>query len=290
MRANFVHLCMAIAICVLCSNELLAQANRPERLSPPKPPSATVVKSPSDSVDLKQLELDWNQKCDAMPRVDPRQGEHGDRGQRYRDEFELLVRLLDEHVADQHDYRCMVSFLSQQGDPNDSPEFEGIEIFVETATKALTELLCRRGDRATLVELFARRCPDASLMDPIEKWLAIQGNPSFRESRHGLGIRDGILVLCDAYDRSTIPAVRSGIAKVLLRGFRPYVVDRSDEAKAVAECREWYLKNRADFEINLGYAEEFGMNGSLAEAYRQLSRDVPRDYLFVARATKAGGR
>ncbi|NUQ66309.1 MAG: hypothetical protein HUU20_27930 [Pirellulales bacterium] len=149
----------------------------------------------------------------------------------------LLVSVVKKHVGNDKKLadRLADEAISAEGDT-----------FRFTVLSALITIYCERDDQDALMRLLARWCPDDRLYSPttIEGYLVIVFSDK---------LRDGTLVLCDAFDRSTSKDTRHRLATALRRGFTALGVESRDDAAFVRECRRWYLKNRGQYQLNYEY-------------------------------------
>lgn len=110
----------------------------------------------------------------------------------------------------------------------------------ESVRDNVVVILGEENAREELVWLLAARCPTRMFLDlPVEYFLA--GSEK---------LTDGVLVLCDAFEKSSNVRNRSRIAIALRRGFTAVGVREKDDAAFVAAVRTWYLRNRDDVELN----------------------------------------
>jgi len=109
----------------------------------------------------------------------------------------------------------------------------------------MTFLLAREGNRDQLIALLSQRCPPLLGLDlGVEDCLIIL----FRTE-----LKDGTIVLCDAFDQSTDAKARQTIAAAFRRGFKAMGIADADDKKLVAEVRKWYVANAPNYKPNLNY-------------------------------------
>lgn len=99
-------------------------------------------------------------------------------------------------------------------------------------------------ERELLVWLLSRNCPNRMFRSNIECALII-----IREDK----IPDGVLVLCDAYEKSQDRSAKEEIYNALERAFRSFRLPSNGADEYVQEVRKWYLKNRDAYEPNNEY-------------------------------------
>jgi hypothetical protein len=108
----------------------------------------------------------------------------------------------------------------------------------------ITFLLAREGNRDELVSLLSRRCPPRlGLSLGVEDLIVLYPKE----------LKDGTIVLCDAFDQSTDTKARQTIAAALRRGFKAMGIVDADDKKLVAEVRNWYAANALNYRPNLNY-------------------------------------
>jgi hypothetical protein len=147
--------------------------------------------------------------------------------------------------ADPETFRGLVAAMSA------APEVA--EGFDAALLNTLIVVMAERRERSRIVDLIAQKCPERISPDnPIEFFFASQA----------ANLPDGVLILCDAYEKSKTKSAQANLIRALEHGFsvlaKQYAPGASDTADAafVVQVRSWYLKNRNDIELNVRYGIE----------------------------------
>jgi hypothetical protein len=181
---------------------------------------------------LKAIESDWRRQ-----QADIELERNGK--DRYAQATELLRRTIQDRIGDDKMLtRRLIDEILVEED----------EGFPAAVLQEMIVTHCRQNDRDALVSLFAQHCPKRMYLDgSIEEYLVIV----FHEQ-----LPDGLLVLCDAFDRSKSDRVRRQLAEALRRGLTAVGVDADDDEEFVAASREWYERNRSAYDFNWEYLQK----------------------------------
>ncbi|MCC9607336.1 hypothetical protein LOC68_13295 [Blastopirellula sp. JC732] len=108
--------------------------------------------------------------------------------------------------------------------------------------------LIAKDDDAALTAVLAVNCPEdrMGLGQAIEGAIAISDQPAMK--------RRGMLVLCDAWERSKSEANRERIVAALRRGFRPMGLNVEKDAPFIKSVRQWVANEQPKFAFNPDYA------------------------------------
>jgi hypothetical protein len=116
--------------------------------------------------------------------------------------------------------------------------------FVIKVVQYMVEVFVTSGDRASLLELLSKRCPEcAGPYELIEFYLA----------RNADKLKDPLLVLGDAYAECKVPEVRRRIARAFRRGFTTAGVRGKDDGEFVNNALQWYKKEKDHIVVNPQY-------------------------------------
>jgi hypothetical protein len=103
--------------------------------------------------------------------------------------------------------------------------------WLRTVTPFLLEALSREGDRAGVVKLLSRKCPQGGISGPLTGYL--------HSARLEGDLPDGATVLFDAYEGAT-PAAKERIESVLDTEFFYFLNSSLKGRELVRWCRDWY--------------------------------------------------
>jgi hypothetical protein len=152
----------------------------------------------------------------------------------------IEARLWDEHIGNdaRKQTELMEAILLTKDDG-----------FAHWALVELVKAFASHGKRDQLRDLLTKRCPDQlGLYSRIEDYLIIECASE---------LKDGTLVLCGAFDRSTDKDARRTIAEALRRGFTAMRIVDADDEKLVSKVRQWYKANSASFDVNFAYLDHW---------------------------------
>ena len=106
--------------------------------------------------------------------------------------------------------------------------------FANSLLAFMVHAFIRQGDRSALVQLLSVRCPSrVGFRTTIEASLA--GAET---------LQDPILILGEAYSKSTVPEVRHDLAAAVRRGFTDLGIRGDDDTDFVASAMKWYKAER----------------------------------------------
>jgi hypothetical protein len=192
-------------------------------------------------VNLRSIDSTWRQR---LPTGVVVRGQPGD--------FQLFAGVVNEMVPYDYQYALMLELTRKDANPAVSQEFLAI------APQGFAELFRLHGDRAALVSVFSRRFPTQVGGIPTEVWLApqhfervIAGRDSMNP-RDIVGLTNGILVLCDAFEQATDKEVRSHILNALRNAFHPHLGAIGNEPFSANVCREWFYRHHSEFNVTVG--------------------------------------
>ncbi len=134
--------------------------------------------------------------------------------------------------------------------------------FVDSILAYMAKSFVESGDRQSLVELLAMRCP--YLIDgpkTIECFLAVRG----------WRLNDPILVLGEAYAKCRVPETRHALAASARRGFADLGIRGKDDEEFVNNAMRWYEKEKGHLIANdLYFMNEMTPGGiTLADSYEK---------------------
>lgn len=154
---------------------------------------------------------------------------------RYVEEGRILHHLLRDRCA-RHGYEPIASAFIEVGQSSrHTPNFRRLEA-------KLIAILADDGKRELLVEMLSHRCPE---------WLGSGNSIEFTLVAVGdKRLADGILVLCDAFDRAGSDANRKAILKILRRAFVGVAIAAPNDRGFVEACRIWYRANKDRIYLN----------------------------------------
>ncbi len=108
----------------------------------------------------------------------------------------------------------------------------------------MVKAFVKLGDRASLVYLLSKRCPDRIyIFENIEYFLA----------HRGTRLKDPILILGEAYSQCQVPETRHTLAAALRRSFAGHGVPGNDDAEFVSNAMRWYNKEKGRLTVNQNY-------------------------------------
>jgi hypothetical protein len=217
--------------------------------------------------DVRVLEFTWRQLASATKP-----------GREAPNEADLFAYVISKNVPYDYQYALMLELTDRNSKLALSRDFMG------TAPAGFATLFANRGDRASLVTVLSRRCPEKFLKLPVEVWLAPQqfDEVSLRQDNlprrpYGkiVGLPNGILVLCDAFDQSTDKEVRLVISKALRNAFDPHLTAPADDSRTANVCREWFSRHHTEFYVNVEnwHPGSSGLNPSLQLFRRRASTE-----------------
>ena len=108
-----------------------------------------------------------------------------------------------------------------------------LQVFVERATK--------KSDRDRLVYLLSAKCPRYVVLDSLELYLADSTIPN------------PLLILFDSHDKAVNDDSKRALMDILKRVFGFVSEERDDDAKFLAESKDWYLRVGNKLKINVAY-------------------------------------
>jgi hypothetical protein len=152
---------------------------------------------------------------------------------------EELVKLLKKELTGQ-ELREIGTFSA--GIPIGEKDRDG---YAHGLACALLSVFLYAKDRDCLVSLLSNICPRPSLYYEIEFYLAFYGEQEKLE--------DPILILGDAYAKSTAPQVRKELAEAVRRGFAGLGVRGADDDEYVENAMRWYRWNRWQYVVDMRY-------------------------------------
>lgn len=147
-----------------------------------------------------------------------------------------LTRLIKAHIVSDVDYQAALT---------DAVLGERDDGFAHAVLQNLIHVLAERNSRSELIRLISRRCPKRlGLALGLEDCLVVI---------HKDNLEDGLLVLCEAYDKSEDPEVRRTIANVVRRGFGNLRIGSDVDSELMSDVKKWYLENRDAYVPNQRY-------------------------------------
>jgi hypothetical protein len=103
-------------------------------------------------------------------------------------------------------------------------------------------ILADDGKRDLLTQMLSHRCPE---------WLDSASSTEFTLVAAGeKRLRDGILVLCDAFDKAKSESNRTAILRILRRAFVGHGIAAPNDRAFVEACRSWYTANKDRLTLN----------------------------------------
>lgn len=182
--------------------------------------------------DLAEIEQQYESARKSLPALDGKS--------RYDAEMGILCRLVDARCGD--DPRSLRTLGLAVIDKTREGRKDGT--FEEGLFGVIIMTLVENGQRDALVELLARKCPsDVSLQTPTKFCLVVEERAA-RLAGKPAKLRDGILVLLDAYERAREGKSRASVLKRIRIAFPNIHAAANDDRSFVSSCRRWYLANR----------------------------------------------
>jgi len=195
---------------------------------------------------IRALDLAWHEQWQADEKKSSREN--------YITEGDSFATVILRDVPYEYQRALMLEFTRRNANLGVSAEFQRI------APEGFAVLFAKRHDRAALVTLFSRSCPETIRGVPVDVWIAgedfasapftqmdLRGRPDWSG-----GLSNGILVLCDALDQSDVPVAKAVVARALRHAFRPHVTQVADERQLAKVCRQWFEAHRKEFYVSAG--------------------------------------
>ena len=211
---------------------------------------AVAPKAAANWKDLRALDAAWRQQWQADWNLGRNETALGRKT--WITEVDSFASVIVRCVPYEYRYALMLELTRRNAKLDASAEF------LKIAPEGFAELF--GVDRAALVTLFSRRCPETIHDIPVDVWIAGLhfDAPPLTEKNQGKrpdwsdGLYNGILVLCDAFDQSGDAATRAVISRALQHAFRPYVTQVADDSQIADVCREWFAAHRKEFYVSVG--------------------------------------
>jgi hypothetical protein len=210
-----------------------ARCAEPSPTKQPAPPRdnrqgpSKTNKSPMvwDGAEVRQIEKDWSAMTvppDTMV------------GDTQLVRFRQLTSLLEKRLPKQEIPGLIASLGKVPIDEEKQTEFQRMFI------RALELILIEGGERENLVALFSTHFDDYYLGGTTEYILVARGEK----------MKDPILVLAEAYQRSKDPVIRQRIATSVHQSFDGVGVKGKDDAEFIANAMKWYKENKTRVVLN----------------------------------------
>jgi hypothetical protein len=177
---------------------------------------------------LNNLQVDWDARVNSSPRV--RQAPDDSSRSTYAHQ-ELALLLMEQCRTAQARQR-IVEVL----------RFDQLPALADEVAFDMAWILAHGRDRENLVSLLSVRCPPIAGRRNIESLMVEQSR-----------IPDGLLVLCDAFDASSVASVRTELARALRRALSPLGIDDPDDQNMVRASRQWFMPHKDKVKPNLEY-------------------------------------
>ncbi|MFT3920977.1 MAG: hypothetical protein QM778_00435 [Myxococcales bacterium] len=187
---------------------------------------------------LSELEREYKARVAPLANLPPQEGKD-----RYEAEMLQAQKLFIERVGDDEvaQKRLIAAILMV---PDNG--------FAHIALCQLIELLARQEMRDKLVEVLSKRCPSKfGLHMGVEDYLIILRNKELKE---------GTLILCDAFEKATDEDARHSLADAIRRGFKFAGITSTDDTQVVDQCRRWFSTNYRAYEPNTRYLGHFNQS------------------------------
>jgi hypothetical protein len=155
-----------------------------------------------------------------------------------------LKGLIDKNVPKQEMPGLIASLRNVPTDQEKQTEFQWMFVL------ALENLLIDRGDRDNLVALFSTHFTSRMLGATTETVLVVEGKK----------MKDPILVLGEAFDRSKEPVIRKRIATAVHQSFDGNAVKGENDEPFVKNAMKWYQDNKSRLVLNK-YHDDGGYPG-----------------------------
>lgn len=150
----------------------------------------------------------------------------------------LLGKMVRAEVFEHGRRRILDALVRQKSQPTTTEDFQRL------VSCDLISHFIYHGDEVGLVEILSFRCPPHwRVQMPLEFELALSTDT----------IERGLLVLCDAYDKSTEQSNRDIIVKLLRRANLVVETQNTTDKQFVNNCREWLKLNSHAMEVNPDY-------------------------------------
>jgi hypothetical protein len=185
--------------------------------------------------ELRRIESEWS-KMTVPPGTMP------ESVQLFR--LRQLISLVDKNVPKQEVPQLIASLRNVPTDQEKQTDFEWMFVL------ALESLLMDRGDRDNLVALFSTHFTSRILGGTTETVLVVRGKK----------MKDPILVLGEAFDRSKDPVIRKRIATVVHQSFDGDDIEGENDEAFVKSAMKWYRDNKSRLVLNK-YHDDGGRAG-----------------------------
>jgi hypothetical protein len=237
----------------------------PETAQPIAPDSTQHEASRDTSrlVELAQMLARLEKQFDAEMEVVASKGLQGNALNEER--YSVKKRFFSAYAHDAHKRRDLIQAIVAADD----------NAFTHSALIEVLDIIARDDSRHELVSLLSQRCPMR-----VGYPLSIEGFLIIECREH---LKDGVLVLCDAFDRSRSRLAKDEISDALRRGLQFTGVTAADDASFVNKCREWYIANRDQYEPNMKYVTHlmqlrfpYSTQGALIHKSQSKEREAPQ--------------
>jgi hypothetical protein len=186
---------------------------------------------------MRELDEEWTSLWDTY-RQSPEKipGRHAQ--DKYAETTRMAQNLLRQRLTDKDVIELAASCGTLPTSTKQRSKFENAALGFVVST------LLEMGDRQDLVAMLSTRCPDR--VDPIQC-------VEYCLAKGGKKVRDPILILAEAYLRSSDVEVRHALAAAVRRAFAGLGVEGKDDAEFVENARQWYEKEKGHLSVNPKY-------------------------------------